>query len=275
MIAGRTFRPKHYAIFAIILCVIALAALPSIYYAQTQGVCLKAGRVLSEEELRKAVLADIINDDIKIAFHDNWEGGHDRRWVGINSPAHETDLEKIIDASYNNGKSIEENFGLRVLVKGRNNRTYETFTRDQVFEPFILMIYDVTSGGEAIAFISSNIWEIPFKDLNAEQREAEKRIITKYKRLLGYGNHYFYFYEYTFSFDRSCCDNRGQEYKDYLEDKKESYDLVKNSLKQRAAIPSYIPPVVAAVSNCGTLLMAKKNGIHWLNSRDIENEEWP
>jgi hypothetical protein len=271
MIAALTLRPKHYAIFAIILCVIVLATLPSIYYAQTQGVCLKAGRVLSEEELRKAVLTDIINDDIKTAFHDNWEGGHDRRWVGINSPAHETDLEKIIDASYNNGKSIEENFGLRVLVKGRNNGTYETLTPDQVSEPFILMIYDVTSGGSAITFLSSYILEIPFKDLDAEQREAEKRIITTYKRLLGYGNHYFRFSKYAFSFDRSCCDNRGQEYKDYMEDKKEAYDLIKFFLKQRTTSP----PLVAAVSNCGTLLMAKKNGIHWLNSRDIENEEWP
>ncbi|MDR0564373.1 MAG: hypothetical protein LBG78_05495, partial [Azoarcus sp.] len=51
----RSFRSKWGKRLAIALLILVSILTPSAYYAQTQGVCLKAGRVLSEEELRKIV----------------------------------------------------------------------------------------------------------------------------------------------------------------------------------------------------------------------------
>jgi hypothetical protein len=275
MLMNRFARLKPGMLYIIALCVLVpTVILPATYYAQTQGVCLKAGRVLSEEELRKAVLTDMVNRAIKTAFWDNWESGNDRYWVGINSPAQETDLRKLIDTSYNNGKSIEENFGLKILLEGRNHGKYETVTPNQLIEPFILMVYELGSGGSALTFISSNAEKVSFQYLTERHKRIIKPKIGKYEMLLGYGNHFFRFGPpFLTTFSRECCDNRDQDSKDYLEKKREAYENSLLSTRSQPEMMDLIPAIVA-ISNCGDILTTKDNIIRLVDN-EFEDEPLP
>jgi hypothetical protein len=70
--------------------VLAAVVLPLQLATQTHGVCLKAGRVLSEEELRRAVLLNMVDHVIEQAIFSNRELDSDSHIVGIASPALET-----------------------------------------------------------------------------------------------------------------------------------------------------------------------------------------
>jgi hypothetical protein len=278
MLMNRFARLKPGMVCIIALCVLVpTVILPATYYAQTQGVCLKAGRVLSEEELRKAVLINTVNNVLELAFHNNLKIDNDDFWinVAINSPAQETDLQKLIDASYSNGKSIEKNFGLTTLLEGRNKGI---FSSSQLFEPFILMTYEHRADGNVTFFVSSYVSEVLFSYLDAKHKEAAIREMTVYKKLLGYGNHYFHFYPppLFLSFRRECCDNKGQDSKDYLDKKQAAYKEALFSIAEDAATRSAtFSSTIATVSNCGDILMAAKhNTIHWLGNQ-FEDEDWP
>ncbi|MDR2093213.1 MAG: hypothetical protein LBP58_07870 [Azoarcus sp.] len=275
MIAKRFSRLKQYMAYTFVLCTFVLTAiLPATYYVQTQGVCLKAGRVLSEEDLRKMVLINVVNNEVKNAFQYNWKGGHDRLWIGINSPARETDLRKIIDTSYNNGKSIEENFGIKILLEGRNNGKYKILLADQLSEPFILVSYEPRANGSAMFFISKSVQKISYTDLKSEHKEAANTEIGFLKKLFGYGNHYFRFSPPSFiTFGRECCDNRDQDDENYLEKKQEVYTRAISSIVEYAKIRDSSPSI-ATVSNCGNIWMTKDNNIHWLGNQ-FEDEDWP
>lgn len=278
MVAKRFSRLKTYTAYIFVLCTLALASiLPATYYAQTQGVCLKAGRVLSEEELRKTVLINTVNNVLKLASMNNWKIDNDDFLinVAINTPARETDIKKLIDASYNNGKSIEENFGLSILLEGRSKKA---FNPTQLFEPFTLITYEHGVNGDVTFFASNYVNKVLFADLEAKYKEIAIREMSVYRRLLGYGNHYFHFYPppLFFSFKRECCDNKGQDNRDYLEKRRIAYKEALSSIAKDTATRSNIfSKTIATVSNCGDILMATKhNTIHWLGNQ-FEGEEWP
>ncbi|MDR2093432.1 MAG: hypothetical protein LBP58_09000 [Azoarcus sp.] len=268
-------RLKPGMAYIIALCaLVPTVILPATYYAQTQGVCLKAGRILSEEELREAVLVNIVNSEIETAFHGNWKGGHDRNWVGIGSPIQESDLRRLIDKSYNSDKSIEENLGLEVLLEGRNKGKYKILVSKHLTEPFILVNYEPIQNGRMVFFSSENAQGVSFDDLNAEYKEIAKREMTLYRKLLGYGNYYFHFYTPSFiTLERECCDNRNKDGKDYLKKKREAYERAVLSITTHAKIRNLVP-TIAAVSNCGNIWMTKDNSIHWLGNQ-FEDEDWP
>jgi hypothetical protein len=275
MLMNRFARLKPGMLYIIALCVLVpTVILPATYFAQTQGVCLKAGRVLSEEELRKAVLTDIVNNSIKTAFRDNWESGNDYYWVGINSPAQETNLRKLLDASYNNGKSIEENFGLKLLLEGRNHGKYETVTSNQLIEPFILMVYEPRNNGSAFYFNSENARRVSFQELTEKRKETINPKIGVYEILLGYGNYYFRFGPPIFTtLSRECCDNRDQSSKEYLEKKREAYERAVSSMTTLSEIMDVIPSI-AAISNCGDILTSKDHVIRLVDN-EFEDEPLP
>ena len=145
---------KTWGKIAIFLCACVPVLLSSAYYAQTQGVCLKAGRILSKEELRKEVLANLVNYRIEGAFRYNRKKGD--VVVAINSPSQVIDLQdlrKLIELSYNNGKSFEENFDLKILLNGRAQKQYNPFRPDQVREPFFVVTFEPNkNSGSAIIF---------------------------------------------------------------------------------------------------------------------------
>jgi hypothetical protein len=268
-IPTRFLRSRLYSALAIVFCALVPASTLTIYYAQTQGMCLRVGRVLSADELRQAVLADLVTNEIEDHFAYNWEEGGDYFWAGINSSAQETDIQKIINASFNNGKSFEENFGLKVILKGRKK---ESYTFHDMKEPFLFVLYSPRSSSNTGVYLSSDVQEIAFAKLDARNRVDVPRRITAYRRLLGYGNHYFNVS--SFSFDRECCDNRDQDDKDYMERKQEAYDHATETFRNMAAIEGYFPKTYAIVSNCGNILRMKDGSIRWLGG-NLGDEDIP
>ncbi|MDR1228218.1 MAG: hypothetical protein LBK55_04240 [Azoarcus sp.] len=266
MTTARFLRSRLYLALAIVFCALVPTSTLTIYYVQTQGMCLKAGRVLSADELRQAVLMDLVVNEIEDLFAYNWREGGDYFLVGINSPVQETDIQKIINTSFNNGKSLEENFGLKIILKGRKK---ENYTSHDMIEPFTLMAYSLY-GGDATVYLSSDVQEMAFAKLDAGSQSDVPRKITAYRRLLGYGNHYFDIP--SFSFDRKCCDNRDQNDKDYMEEKQQAYDLAIETFRKMATIEDYPPKFYAIVSNCGDILRTRHGNIRVLGS-DFEDGE--
>jgi hypothetical protein len=269
MIAARFLRSRLYSALAIVFCALVPTSTLTVYYAQTQGMCLKAGRILSAHELRQAVLRNLVTNEIEHYFAYNWEEGGDYFWVGINSPIQETDIQKIIDSSFNNGLSFEENFGLKVILKGREK---ESYTFHDMEYPFLFVVYSPLTNGDAGVYWSSNVQEIAFTKLDAISQADVPNKITAYRRLLGYGNHYFSMP--FFSFDRKCCDNRDQNDKDYMEKKQQAYDLVTTRFARMATRGNFFPDPIAIVSNCGDILRTKRGLIRSLGF-DLEDEDLP
>ena len=225
---------------------------------------MKAGRVLSENELRKAVLANIVNHRIKQTSQYNHEWKQDSV-IGINSPAQETNLQKLIEASYNNGKSFEENFGLnKILLNERTQKKYDTLNSDELREPFLAINFDTRRRGYATIFISDHINKIVFSDLKPELKEAAKEKMTWYNELLGYGNHYFDSDSSFRIIRRECCDNRNSDDEDYLHRKKEAYDISLNKHKVTH---------ILAVSNCGDILLSKNGEIASLGNKYNDEDD--
>ncbi|MCL1825552.1 MAG: hypothetical protein FWG26_06350 [Betaproteobacteria bacterium] len=263
---------KTWGKIAIALCVFVPTLLSSAYYAQTQGVCLKTGRALGEEELRKAVLANIVNHRIKQTFRYNHEFEQDAV-LGINSPTQETNLQKLIEDSYNNNKSFEENFGLnKILLNGRKQKKYDALSPGQLSEPFLAIDFESRRNGDATIFISSNLKKIAFSDMEPELKEAAKEKMTWYNKLLGYGNHYFDFgFPFFYSIMRECCDNRDSNDKDYLQRKEEAYTL---SLKAVTVDKTkHIDTNIGVVTNCGDLLLSKNGEIAILGNKYNDEDD--
>jgi hypothetical protein len=270
MASGR-FHLKLNRTFAIVLGAIALLVISPTYYAQTQGVCLKSARVLSDEELRKAVLVDMVNITVRQAYDATRTTDSDYYWVGINNAAQETDIKKLIEASYNNGKSFEENFGLTVLFAGRKAaswgaKKYENLTSDQLIEPFILMTYAQGRRDADAQFILSNgIKEIPFEALSDKLKKSAADEIGFEHKLLGYGNHYFRIYSPSWLlFEQNCCDNSGQDAEDYQENKRKAYSRSLKGITSHAEMMEDSPFIIK-VSNCGDILTNRSGSNYdWL-----------
>ncbi|MDR1229352.1 MAG: hypothetical protein LBK55_10140 [Azoarcus sp.] len=269
MSIARFFRHKLYWVLAIVFCVFMPMMTVTTYYAQTQGMCLRAGRVLSADELRLAVLTDLATNEIEDHFAYNLEEGGDYFWAGINSPAQETNIQKIINTSFNNGKSFEENFGLRAILKGRKK---ESYTSHDMAEPFLLAVYSPLTRGSVTVYLSSDVQKIDSAKLGTGSQANKPLEITAYKRLLGYGNHYFNIPFLIFG--RECCDNRDQDDEGYMERKQQAYDLVTATFKSMATIEGYFQNPSAIVSNCGDILRTKGGDILWLGS-NFKDEDIP
>ncbi|MCL1825550.1 MAG: hypothetical protein FWG26_06340 [Betaproteobacteria bacterium] len=261
---------KTWGKIAIALCVFVPTLLSSAYYAQTQGVCLKAGRVLSEDELRKTVLANFVNHRIKRTVYYNYKLEEDSM-VGINSPTQETNIQKLIEVSYNNSKSFEENFSLnKILLNGRAKKKYDTLSPGQLREPFLAIYFEPRRSGDAAIFISSNLKKIAFSDLTPELKDASKEKMTWYNKLLGYANHYFDFGS-IYEIERECCDNRNSDDKDYLQRKEEAYA---RSLRAVTDDNPYHKTIhIRMISNCGDLMLSKNGEIASLGNKYNDEDD--
>jgi hypothetical protein len=285
----KILRNKWFILGALVLLLLPLAIfISSTYHAQSQGVCQKYGRVLSKEELRKEVLVNIVN------FYIN-EGYSYNSWIGINSPAQETNLLKLVEAAYHSNKSFEENFGLKVLIKGQSidgvqsespkeplmlsifgkfimikpklEGKFQNITVDQLHEPFILMRYSPSSP-HVFVHVSTYINEIAYDDLDTVNHIAALRMKGFFTTLSGYGNHYFYIgRQGRFVFPRKCCDNNNYG-SDPQKERQEAYEeAVKYiSIFMQKPIPQREDPYpeIAMVSNCGEIKPAQFDGIKTL-----------
>jgi hypothetical protein len=204
----------------------------------------------------KAVLLNYVNYFLKDS-HDSARRWGGESWVGINSPAQETDLLKLVEAAYQSGKSIEENFGLKILLKGRNEGLgYEEVTADKLQEPFIFISYEV---GNLFPFISTEMKKVLFNELLPSELDKVRRKINFYTTLLGYGNHYYTIIPHAFS--GKCCDSRTSYNSDSEEDKQMAFNAARRMLlnSKRQPIKWRI-----MVSNCGEIYITKDEGINLL-----------
>jgi hypothetical protein len=259
-------RIRIYVKLAAIAVLLAVTVTPSLYIMQTNGVCLKAGRVLNAEELRRRVLVNLLKYDIQNATTINRQSDSDWYWLGIASPTEEVDIRKLVEMSFHNEKSIEENFGLEMLVRGRKDIPAKNFDVEKIVEPFLIMSYETSNFDWGGVSVSNDIREMAITGHGAiKLREKDKP--SWYERLRGYGNHYFYMPSKMVF--RQCCDNRKSRFisqDEYLEQKRDSYIRTLSSWNFAAKLGAEHYGV-AVVSNCGNLLTFETNDSG--SSRDI------
>ncbi|MDR1228220.1 MAG: hypothetical protein LBK55_04250 [Azoarcus sp.] len=158
---------------------------------------------------------------------------------------------------------------MEVILKGRKKESYSFY---DIREPFLFVLYSPRRRGGVGIYLSSDVQEIAFSNLDAGSQADVPHKITAYRRLLGYGNHYFN--TTAFSFARECCDNRDQGEKDYMEKKQEAYDHAIEDFRKMATIEDYPPKFYAIVSNCGDILRTGRGYIRSLGS-NFEDGDTP
>jgi hypothetical protein len=261
--------------FRVMIALLAVAlmgiALPSLFVAQTHGVCLKAGRVLSAEELRRRVSLSVVNKEIESAISYNSGFDNDRNRIGIVSPAAETDPRKLLEIFLDNEKSFEERFGIEILVRGRKNISPRISNLNWVQEPFLLVSlyvpYDASGGVKF--YVSFDTQEVKPTKSEIEHELRKQHEFTLYERLSGYGNHYFYTpYRFGIYYDirHECCGDKfayvkkKQSREEFLEHKRLAYlDALSNLDSQAAKMQQDKRIAIVMVSNCGDILMTETN----------------
>jgi hypothetical protein len=251
-------RAWFLAKLAAVTAFLAAVVLPLVYITQEKGVCLKEGRVLSPEELRRRVLLSLVKNRVEKTIFYGKKCDTDYVVTGIGSSAPETDIRKILKTALYNEKSVEENFGLEMLVLGRRNIPAQKFDFDSIVEPFLLVTFDKRDSDGGGLCVSSDVQEVGFSELETGE-PAEKWKLTRYERLLGYGNHYFRIY--CKPFRDECCDNRLKTDRrmtpdNYIMRKRRAYFETLSFLDYSAKIDLEQPHAVI-ISNCGDILQEK------------------
>jgi hypothetical protein len=232
--------------FAGMLVLVAVLIGGSVWYRLEKvesGVCEKAGRVLTKEELRRAVLQSLVDlevDRTNILYRRNRNFGVS---TGIIRNQEYTDLMKLMEkAVQSDTGTFEENFGLEKIAP-REGR-FDIFS---LKEPFILGEYDKYSHNPGIGmagfYVSTDVQEVRFSER-----------LSVYRRLSGYGKYYFYIPRTIFG--KSCCD------KSVPREKREAY--YKEFLGVERHLSKFPHPKVVPISNCGELLTKreKDTGLH-------------
>jgi hypothetical protein len=269
----------------VIMILVALAVVmsPLLYVAQEQGVCLKAGRVLSAEELRRRVLLNVISHEIENTISINRRRDGDHSQLGIASPARETDARKLLDISFYSEKSLEETFGLEMLVLGRRNIPAKDYDLTNTKEPFILMSYDTRSEG-VDAYISSDIREIKLTEFEIAHELRNKYEFSWYERLLGYGKHFFNIpiADVVRSREVYQLSNKYTEQERYArqEQERHAYQEQKHRAYVQLTRPEFLAIMaaerkhLAMVTNCGGLLVTEINDPDFSSSIIIKRISW-
>ncbi|MDR0673186.1 MAG: hypothetical protein LBF93_05935 [Zoogloeaceae bacterium] len=197
------------------------------------GVCEEAGRALTKEELRRAVLQSLV--DCRVNQINVFSGYNSGRIVvaGIVRNPEETNVFKLMEkAVQSDTRTFEENFGLEEIAPRKDR-----FDISSLQEPFMLAGYETSAQGTADFYVSTDVREANF---NGQ--------LSLYRMLLGYGKYYFYV-PYTV-FGKRCCD------KSFPREKRE---YTYRSIAQAAIRRSKLPKEVVPVSNCGKLLTEREN----------------
>jgi hypothetical protein len=155
-----------------------------------------------------------------------------------------------------------------MLVLGRKNIPARNFDANRIKEPFLLMSYDIRRGLGGTIYTSSDIQEVRPAELQVMRKSRKESEITRYERLLGYGNHYFRIPHTGIA--RECCDNKRDDdmsHNEYLERKRLAYH---GTLSVLASDTEEESPSAAIVSNCGNFLtIESKDRRLGFNRRDI------
>lgn len=207
------------------------------------GICKTQGRVLTEHELRQAVLQNLVNIDVEATNVHERLFNTDRDRTGIVRIAPEVKIDQteyyiksLVEKSHNNKLSFEENFSVEVIAPGHG------IDVSRLEEPFVLVTYSTDTGG-ALFIFSTDVRQVP------PPNWASK--VSLYARFQGFGNHY-YRIKCT-SIDLKCCDNRTYPYRfshdEHLAKKEKAYlGSLRNIDSKLAVHDRYV-----AISNCGDI----------------------
>jgi hypothetical protein len=222
----------------------------SVYFINTfikldAGVCISEGRILDDEEHRRAFLRSMVRLGVDNSnVHNNLIGTQALR-TGIihNSPVF--DFFSLITEFSKNERSFEDNFSINVVAPG----AVEFDVNKDLHEPFTLVVYRVSPSGSS-SFTDSR---------NVNRTSAPKGYAPSlYEKYQGFGRHY-YRIEYTFV-RVDCCSERaqGEDRLAYIERKSKAYLGSIKSLERGLAVRTS----VAAASNCGDILTeSSDNGV--------------
>jgi hypothetical protein len=209
------------------------------------GVCIKEGRVLSKEELRKAVLqsyADHMMESIRAYSGDGLR-------IGIIQNPEETEIRKLIDRAYLKEGPFVENFGIESYDHTKNIQV------ENIKEPFILMRYstyvpEFVTGVISTGFQASDDDRL-IQHLRFRNPEFKNRTFPSfYEHIIGFGKHYFKISD--FQFNRECCGNDIKKNSDHTQAKQ----LIRKEKAYRQIQSEGIGHdfYYAPVSNCGKIM---------------------
>lgn len=234
----------------VVVLVVVLAATLFVMWRLEQtknGICKDTGRVLTGQELRHAVLKNMVMLEVEansVRERIQCDGVYR---IGIVRNPKEFNIRTLIDRTHGNELSFEENFAVEMIAPGKTG-----FDVNRLKEPFMLVGYSTDTRGRTHIIASPGV-----RQVEPPARVKELFNLWLYDRFRGFGTYYFR-YKGTF-FDRNCCDNRKHRlsHEEYLKRKYQAYQSTLESFARKIAQhDSFI-----AVSTCGDILTRKsENG---------------
>ncbi|MCV4273115.1 hypothetical protein OH710_10730 [Pseudomonas capsici] len=244
--------------FIVLAVIFLLIAVPGSFAAYRliwtdAALCLAEGKVLSDEEHRQRFLESLVRFKVENSYIYKRHDGKDFLKTGVVYDAKYYDLVRIIKTSKNNGRSFEDNFGIKLLAPFREERKI-----DYPREPFVLVSYYDQDGGSSTFIDSRGVSIVKDTALLREQ-------VGLYDRVKGFGSR---FYKVGFTFvNIECCGNKkySQTEERYQQMKEQAWSNTLNSISK-----GFAPHARVAVSSgCGEVLTEEND-----NGFDTRHIKW-
>ena len=157
MLAGWIRKPWFYSA-AIIVAGLFLALAAAVFFMSRvsqarAGMCPDTGTVLSEQELRRAVIKNLINNQVEISRLREHINNNGASRVGVIREPREHDVRKLIVSALGSEKTFEENLSIEEIAQTERDAK-------PVEEPFILVSYETYRYGSAMLTDSNGIEKI-------------------------------------------------------------------------------------------------------------------
>ncbi|GFM51626.1 hypothetical protein PSCICE_28930 [Pseudomonas cichorii] len=244
-----------FIVLAVIFLLIAVPGSFAVYRLiwTDATLCLAEGKVLSDEEHRQRFLESLVRFKVENSYIYKRHDGNDFLKTGVVYDAKYYDLVGVIKTSKNNGRSFEDNFGIKLLAPFREERKI-----DYPREPFVLVSYYDQDGGSSTFTDSRDVSIVKDTALLREQ-------VGIYDRVKGFGSR---FYKVGFTFvNIECCGNKkySQTEERYQQMKEQAWSNTLNSISK-----GFAPHARVAVSSgCGEVLTEEND-----NGFDTRHIKW-
>lgn len=206
------------------------------------GVCAFTGTILSNEQLRKEVIANLARNKQDIVRHQDVEYVPGVMRFRISDSISDEDIARAVYALRGGRDSFEEGFAFR--TEGEVERSLR--------EPLILLTYE--SGRNltsyAVRTSSRDVQKIRAKSITLSGFSP-----SLWQRLHGYGNHYFGVKSRTFTYE--CC---APQYSENSPFKNMVPVVYREPGENGWVISAGDKTKVAVVSNCGEVLTYRDTG---------------
>ncbi len=244
-----------FIVLAVIFLLIAVPGSFAVYrlFWTDATLCLVEGKVLSDEEHRQRFLESLVRFKVENSYIYKRHDGKDFLKTGVVYDAKYYDLVRVIKTSKNNGRSFEDNFGIKLLAPFREERRI-----DYPREPFVLVSYYDQDGGSSTFTDSRDVSIVKDAARLSDQ-------VDFYDRVKGFGSR-FYKVGSTFV-NIECCGNNkySQTEERYQQMKEQAWSNTLNSISKGFATHAR----VAVSSGCGEVLTEEND-----NGFDTRHIKW-